>query len=58
MLAPALSFALQGLWTEEQDSRARFWRAVSISLATRHPIQSRVVSPRDQPASFPQRRRK
>ncbi len=28
MLAPALSFALQGLWTEECDSRARFWRAV------------------------------
>ena len=28
MLAPSLSFALQGLWTEEQDSRARFWRAV------------------------------
>jgi hypothetical protein len=28
MLAPALSFALQGLWTEEQDRRARFWRAV------------------------------
>ncbi len=28
MLAPALSFALQGLWTEEQGNRARFWRAV------------------------------
>ena len=29
MLAPALSFALQGLWAEEQGRPAKFWRAVA-----------------------------